>query len=296
MRASFPWRPAPSDENPVVEPLKAENVGDLRLPWHSRFSADSLSNHLLAEPVMSLWVPATGEYAVGERWRRRDDIAQILEVSARKGRGSLVRRLIELFRVDGYSLALCTDDVWRDGEKVYAALGFRRIERIVFFRRELPSPGWTVGSVSEGELRFEQVGLESISRLMPLDHSSFPWLWWNSLLDMQGYIGMEGVHVYGASLDGVPVGYASFTTYNGWAHLDRLAVVEARQGRGFGAAQLNHVLRLMSEWGAASVSLSTQQANTRSHSLYKGFGFRQTPEAMDLYGLYLAGTPADTVT
>ncbi|MDQ6695244.1 MAG: GNAT family N-acetyltransferase [Chloroflexota bacterium] len=290
MRTSFPWRPAPSDENPFIEQLRSENVRDLRLPWHSRFSASTLVGHLSTSPGMSLWVPATGEYAIGEQWRRRDEITQVLEVSARKGRAALVRRLLERFREESSTLALCTDDVWRDGERVYTSLGFSHIEKIVFFRRELPGSAWGEGRAPappEGELRFEPVGPTAIARLMPLDHTSFPWLWWNSLDEFGTYLVMQGVYAYVCLLDGEDAGYVSFTMYNGWAHLDRLAVVESMQGRGLGAAMLRFVLGNMSIMGAGSVGLSTQVNNTRSHKLYRSFGFKQSAEGINFYGLDL---------
>ena len=51
------------------------------------------------------------------------------------------------------------------------------------------------------------------------------------------------------------VGYASFTMYNGWAHLDRLAVIAAHQGRKFGAAQLTHAMAQMATHGAGHVGI-----------------------------------------
>jgi ribosomal protein S18 acetylase RimI-like enzyme len=122
---------------------------------------------------------------------------------------------------------------------------------------------------------------------MELDHASFPWLWWNSREEMEGYMQLPQVYVYAGWHDGQPVGYASFTMYERWAHLDRLVVAEQWQGRRFGAAQLHHTLLAMAAQGAAHVSLSTQEHNTQSHRLYKGFGFRQMPDMMNLYGLWL---------
>jgi ribosomal protein S18 acetylase RimI-like enzyme len=75
--------------------------------------------------------------------------------------------------------------------------------------------------------------------------------------------------------------------YNKWAHLDRLAVIEVQQGRGFGAAQLQYLLGVMQSMSANSVNLSTQEDNLRSHRLYRSFGFQQSTEKMGFYGLDL---------
>jgi ribosomal protein S18 acetylase RimI-like enzyme len=109
---------------------------------------------------------------------------------------------------------------------------------------------------------------------------------------MSAYLLAGGVSVYIARVgtdvgDGEPVGYASFTMYNGWAHLDRLAVIESQQGRRYGAAQLSHAMQAMVALGATQVGLSTQEHNIQSHHLYKGFGFHQTRDSMKIYGLSL---------
>jgi ribosomal protein S18 acetylase RimI-like enzyme len=95
---------------------------------------------------------------------------------------------------------------------------------------------------------------------------------------------MPEVYVFLAKLANEPIGYASFTMYSGWAHLDRLAVVQSVQGRGYGAAQLAHALGTMIGLCARSVSLSTQEHNTQSQRLYSRFGFRVGRDAMGLYG------------
>jgi ribosomal protein S18 acetylase RimI-like enzyme len=112
--------------------------------------------------------------------------------------------------------------------------------------------------------------------------------------DFGNYLLQPDVRAYLATLDGEPVGYASYTMYRGWAHLDRLAVSQAFQGKRYGAAQLAHVLRLMVDEGARSVSLSTQEDNVQSHRLYTRFGFTKARESMNIYGKALEDGPAPT--
>jgi ribosomal protein S18 acetylase RimI-like enzyme len=130
-----------------------------------------------------------------------------------------------------------------------------------------------------------------IDTLASVDHASFPWLWWNSVDEFGNYLLLPDVRAYLAKVDGESVGYASYTMYSGWAHLDRLAVAQAQQGKRFGAAQLAYVLRLMVGEGARSVGLSTQENNVQSHRLYGGFGFTRTRDSMYIYGKALEDTP-----
>ena len=58
-----------SDEHPEIKALTPDDARNLRLPWLSRFNPSTLARHLEENAGMSLWVPATGEYLVGEQWR-----------------------------------------------------------------------------------------------------------------------------------------------------------------------------------------------------------------------------------
>lgn len=283
-----------SSDDPDIHLLTPGDARDLRLPWLSRFSSATLSRHISTYPNMALWVPQTGEYVASEPWRNRDDIANIVEVTARRGKAQLVRSLVDLLRSDGYRLALLSTEAWKDQTRLYMDLGFDKIESIVFFEMPL-----TAGNRVRDEgvapnpapysllptLQFSLATLSDLDTLMEIDHDSFPWLWWNSRIEFKLYLQMAGVLAYLAYYEGEPVGYASFTIYQGWAHLDRLAVTAKRQGRKFGAAQLAYALQIMAQKGANSVALSTQATNVLSHRLYKGFGFHQTSETMSFYGL-----------
>src|SRR5205814_5970616 len=137
-------------------------------------------------------------------------------------------------------------------------------------------------------LDFQVAEPDDLDLLIYLDNNSFPWLWWNSREDMSAYLLADGVSVYiarthGEGEDGEPIGYASFTMYNGWAHLDRLAVIQSQQGHRYGAAQLSHAMQAMAAQGATHVGLSTQEHNVQSHRLYRGFGFIQTRDSMNIY-------------
>src|SRR5947207_3352802 len=114
LRTRMGWGPPLSNENPQIEPLRAGAVRNLRLPWLSRFNPTTLAAHLQMYEAISLWVPKTGEYIIGEQWRRRDDIANIVEVTARKGKPALVRSLLDQLGSLGYRLVMLSDEVWRE--------------------------------------------------------------------------------------------------------------------------------------------------------------------------------------
>jgi ribosomal protein S18 acetylase RimI-like enzyme len=275
-----------------IEVLTPQGLGDLRLPWLSRFSPENLAAHLVEDPGKSLRVVGTNEYIVGERWRRRDDIANIVEVAGRRNKRALVEALVERLGAEGVKLLLVAEDVWRDEPSLFASLGFSQIERIVFFERDLRAQHargdreWEEGLPA---LDIAPASIADLDLLLVLDHASFPWLWWNSQDEMGSYLLMEDVSVFVARADGEPIGYASYTNYSSWAHLDRLAVVSEQQGKGYGAAQLAYALRAMQARGARNVGLSTQEHNLQSHRLYKRFDFRLGRETMGIYGLRVEG-------
>src|SRR5206468_5253384 len=124
---------------PEVELLLPSDARNLRLPWLSRFDSSLLAVQLQEYPNMSLWAPRTGEYIIGEQWRRREDIANILEVTARKGKPTLVRSLLEHLASLGYRLVMLSDEARRDSPTFYTDLGFEQLEKIVFFEKELKS-------------------------------------------------------------------------------------------------------------------------------------------------------------
>lgn len=290
MSALFYRGNARSDDQPEIQQLTPAYVRDLRLPWLSRFNPSLLTHHLQEHPGHALWVPRTGEYVIWEPWRRRDDIANVLEVTARRGREAMLEALVSATDQQNYRLLLCADEVWRDHTKLWLGAGFSQVEKIVFFRRDLRDGLASLESTAFPPLTIRRVDLSYIDDLLSVDHDSFPWMWWNSYAEFAAYLQMSNVYAYMAYVENLPVGYASLTMYDGWAHLDRLAVASGMQGRRLGAAQLLHSLHRMRQLGAASVGLSTQENNTRSHSLYKAFGFKQQADTMTFYGRELGVT------
>jgi len=83
-----------------------------------------------------------------------------------------------------------------------------------------------------------------------------------------------------AELDGQIVGYEWSERYKRHAHLTRLAVHPAYQGRGIGAQLLHKAITDALASGVNMITLNTQENNYRSRALYERFGFVYTQQRM----------------
>src|SRR5205823_3475250 len=159
-------------------------------------------------------------------------IANVVEVTARKGKRALAEGFVERLATKGYGLVLLSDDVWRDDPGLYKDLGFGQVETIVFFELGSGERGPGIGVAPRlrslvpnprspiPTLRYSLLTLRDLDLLVELDHASFPWLWWNSHAEFEYYMQLPAVYVYAAFAEeagGQAVGYASFTMYQGWA-------------------------------------------------------------------------------
>ena len=131
-------------------------------------------------------------------------------------------------------------------------------------------------------------------QLLALDNAAFPWLWRNSLDEFWEYLDTPGVQVLAIHDRDQIVAYIGVTEFEGWGHIDRVAVQPDRQGEGFGQIAVTLGLDALREGGARRVGLSTQRSNVRSQRLYERLGFQRTPELdYHIYGA-LAGASAIT--
>ncbi|MGI8586428.1 MAG: GNAT family N-acetyltransferase [Chloroflexia bacterium] len=286
-RSLLPWSARlRGGDSPAVRPLTSADVPALRLPWDSRFTPKRLAAHLARHPDLGWVNPESGEYIVAEPWRHRQEITSLLEVHARSGRGTLLTRAADDLRAAGARLLLLPDGEGLTAPRLYAGHGFARLERIVHYQL-LAGPQAVTRPLPP--LEFSPLTLHHLPTLLALDHTSFPWLWWNSEDEIVSYAGLDGVQIWLGWAAGVPVAYAGTTTIDRWGHLDRIAVDPAYHGRGYGAAMLAFVLNHLSAAGVNRVTLSTQSDNLQSQRLYQGFGFRLTSEVSDIYGEWLVG-------
>jgi ribosomal protein S18 acetylase RimI-like enzyme len=94
-----------------------------------------------------------------------------------------------------------------------------------------------------------------------------------------------------AERDGALVGFQLATPGHQGAHLARLAVQPAHQGRGIGAALVAEMLDHYHHRGAREITVNTQDTNTASLALYQRLGFTLNGLRFPVYQLNLA-TPA----
>lgn len=275
-----------------VTTLTAADVAQLDLGWRSMFTADNLRQHVLHHPQRSFWLPATREYVVGGYWRRRREIGNLIELGARgEHRQILTQALLDACASDGCPLVIFSDTAELRHQRWYQSLGFELVQEIIVYELHGPS---TFRPSPSPRLRFEVADEQQMEELLVVDHAAFPFLWWNCQAEFENYLDQGGVHVFlGRNREGVALAYAGITIYQGWGHLDRLAVVPGYQGQGYGLETLAFAVAQVHASGARRMGLSTQADNHRSQELYEHFGFRRTYRTdYNLYGHWLVADKA----
>ncbi|MBI2940499.1 MAG: GNAT family N-acetyltransferase [Chloroflexi bacterium] len=269
-----------------IESLTPGVADSLRLPLLSRFTNSTLRSHVAAYPGLSWVILGERAYIVGGRWRLRQEIGEIVELSHGRYRSELLQRALAGFRASGTSLVVLDYEEQDADLNFYRDHRFGRIERVVEYERS------DLGSLElprqEAIRPYEWTDFDTV---LDVEREAFPWLWWNSADELKRYISGPNVS---ALLDvdddvgnGKVTGYASFTVRGTSGYLDRLAVRELQQGQGIGTALLLASLWEMRRIGARRVGLSTQETNARSRTLYERHGFHRTLRSYDIYGLWL---------
>ena len=87
--------------------------------------------------------------------------------------------------------------------------------------------------------------------------------------------------------DGEMVGFTMFAFDEEYEDPDdrywlwRLMIDERLQGKGYGSAALQEIIKYFKENGANNIRLSTKETNTKALSIYHRAGFRETGEMND---------------
>src|SRR5690348_2385776 len=110
-------------EPPVLEPIRPEDVTGLNLSWNSHFNTAGLRNHVTEFPGLGWRVRGTSEYVVGDQWRRREDVGQIIETKARLYRAELVQELVNEYIRRGYGAVVLGVDEQSDNARFYNETG-----------------------------------------------------------------------------------------------------------------------------------------------------------------------------
>jgi ribosomal protein S18 acetylase RimI-like enzyme len=267
-------RLAQPQTQPDIRTLHPEDVAGLRLNRQS--SIDDALAALSALPGHSVWCPESLEYVLVTPWRHRQEIGYLSELASIRSTEALILAAAERGHAHGDALTLMIDLDEERPAGFYRRAGLQPIERIVTYElrrgnQRLPDSGGL--TFVRGDMRHP----DHLSALLELDHAAFPWLWWNSPREFERYHEQPGVEIYIGVEGSRVVSYSGFTLFHGWAHLDRIAVLPGVQQRGLGRATLAFAVRELLARGVDRIGLSTQENNTRSRTLYEGFGFRRSP-------------------
>lgn len=275
-------------DDPGLEPLRSTHVGGLRFLLHSRFTGQGLAEHLAANPGLSWRDASTGQYIVGGFWRRRPDIAVVLELSPGQHRLRLLRRLVEAAGEIGCQLAIA-ELTFSDREVArWREAGFVAVDAIVEYERIGPPPALAAAT---GDPRAYDPA--DLAELIELDHRSFPWLWHTSTSELARYTEAAESEIFVTEDPiGQLTGYVGLTVRGGHGHLDRLAVAPEHRRRGLGTQLLAYALDRLRQRGARRVTLTTQVDNERAQPLYARMGFKRTRQMLTMYGCWI-GTPRD---
>jgi GNAT superfamily N-acetyltransferase len=274
---------------PALQPrtLTDANVDSLRLTWQTKIEAEDVRRILFTYPGRSVWLPETLEFAVVAPWRHRYEVANIRHLVAVRHPDLLIEAAVERCDAERAIMVISIELEEVRRPAFYQNVGFHLLEEVVTYELDrLPPPGWR-----PKRLRFLAVDPSDARQralLLSIDRAAFPWLWRNSELEFETYSLTPGVEVFIGLLGDRPVSYVGVTTYLGWGHLDRIAVLPELQGQGLGQEGVSFALDRLAMQGARRVGLSTQRSNVHSQHLYERFGFRRAwGNDYRVYGRYL---------
>jgi GNAT superfamily N-acetyltransferase len=271
----------------ALEPVQTLQPGDvdrLRLGWWSRIGAGEVRRLLDEAPGLSLWIPASHEHILVGPWRHRSDVAYMIDLVAVRHPIELTNAAIEQAAATGVRLFIAVEMAERRQVSFYERVGMTPLETVISY--EVPTRGDSAANSPGLDLhRVDVLTPRVMEELIAVDWNAFPWLWRNSEEEFREYFAQTGVELFLLRDNGEPIGYLGLTVFPGWGHIDRLAVVQAQQGKGWGRALTEFAIAHFASLGAVRVGLSTQQRNERSQALYSRLGFkRQVAGDYQIYG------------
>ncbi|MEA3342106.1 MAG: GNAT family N-acetyltransferase, partial [Chloroflexota bacterium] len=156
--------------------------------------------------------------------------------------------------------------------------GFKRLTDVITlakFDRALPD-------VNETNARLRPVADADIPAIVAVDRAAFTPHWQHSEDTIHRWAAASSCFIV-AEVDGSVVGYVEGRLRLPDAHLNRIALHPAHQGRGIGASLLRDALRAFWQNEARQVSLNTQADNHFSRRLYRRFGFESAGNTMTVW-------------
>jgi ribosomal protein S18 acetylase RimI-like enzyme len=133
-----------------------------------------------------------------------------------------------------------------------------------------------------GGIRIRKMTADDLPNVEKTDAASFDPLWQNPLETLRRAFAQALYATVAENESGI-IGYQISTGGGQRAHLARLAVHPAGQGRGAGRALLSDLFRYITYAGISRLSVNTQSDNQVSLSLYQRMGFIRTGEQYPVY-------------
>lgn len=167
-------------------------------------------------------------------------------------------------------------------EHFVGALGFQHNEEIITLRRD----GDMLPDLHPGSAQIRVYAPVDIEVVTAVDHAAFAPPWQLSSEELRQAASIASSYTI-AMLESRIVGYQVCTLYRDGAHLARLAVHPAYQGRGIGGLLLHDVLRRFFKRHVYTMTVNTQASNHRSQHLYQHYGFQRNGYDLPVWSVRL---------
>jgi ribosomal protein S18 acetylase RimI-like enzyme len=182
----------------------------------------------------------------------------------------------EIARVGGAKVAAIAIQPWF--QNLLAASGFENRQQIVLLEwRYQPSAAREANGI-----RIHKMMEADLPGVEKTDAASFDPLWQNPLETLRRAYAQALYATVAENENGI-IGYEISTGGGQRAHLARLAVHPAVQGKGAGRALLSDLFRNLTYMGISRLSVNTQSDNQASLNLYQRMGFVRTGEQYPVY-------------
>lgn len=186
---------------------------------------------------------------------------------------------LEIAQAGGAKVAAIAIQPWF--QDVLADHGFQDHQQIVLLEWRGFTGQWLAKNPESG-IRIRKMTEADLTAVEKTDAASFDPLWHNPLDTLQRAFAQALYATVAVNGDEI-IGYQLSTGGGQRAHLARLAVHPAVQGKGAGRALLSDLFSHLTYMGIHRLSVNTQSDNKVSLSLYQHMGFVRTGEQYPVY-------------
>lgn len=189
----------------------------------------------------------------------------------------------QIAQAGGAKVAVIAIQPWF--QEILASNGFENRQQIVLLEwRYQPSVAHSASGI-----RIRKMTEADLPAVEKTDAASFEPLWHNPLDTLHRALGQAFYATVAENENGI-IGYQLSTGGAQRAHLARLAVHPAVQGKGAGRALLSDLFAYLTYRSIPRLSVNTQSDNAVSLSLYQRMGFVRTGEQYPVYTFDVAAT------